>query len=72
MKKDKLLKECVEVMKKPHVEKWYSTNMEKQSQSESITKLEQAVINHDLVLHDALCLALVVGYQWDVKFEGTP
>jgi hypothetical protein len=69
-KKNELLKECLKVMQDPSVEKWYNENLAKKPQIETIRILEQAVLSEDITVEAALCIALVVGFQWDVKFEG--
>jgi hypothetical protein len=69
-KKNELLKECLKVMQDPSVEKWYSENLAKKPQIETIRILEQAVLSEDITVKAALCIALVVGFQWDVKFKG--
>jgi len=72
MKKKELLQECKEIMMSPKVEKWYKENLETKPQYETINSLEKAVGNNELTIREALSLCLIVGSQWNVKFEGVP
>jgi hypothetical protein len=72
LNKKELLKECVKIMATPKVEKWYTENLETKSQKETIDTLIQAYNKGELTLREALSIALIVGYQWNVKFEGVP
>ena len=71
-KKNKLLKECLKVMQKDYVSKWYKENLETKPQIETINVLVNGVFSEDLTVEDALSIALIVGIQWDVKFKGVP
>ena len=70
MKKDVLLKECVNIMHSEKLEKWYNKNMKGKSQENTISVLEQAVKNNELTIKEALVISFVVGFQWLGKFEG--
>ena len=70
--KKELLKECVKAMQKDYVTKWYKENLETKPQIETINALANGVLSEHLTVRDALCIALIVGVQWDVKFEGVP
>ena len=72
MKKNELLKECVKIMETPKVAKWHSQVMEKTPQVETIAQLDAAIDLKHLTNKEALAIALVVGFEWNVKFEGTP
>lgn len=72
MKKDRLLKEAVEVLKKPHVEKWCDKNLKGRSQADTIKDLLRGIKESKLTVEEALYVIFVVGLQWDVKFEGVP
>ena len=72
MKKDELLKECMKIMQEPWVAKWYKENLETKSQIETINTLVCGVESGKLTARQALSIALVVGVQWNVKFEGVP
>lgn len=69
-KKNRLLIKCAEVLKKPHVMEWYQNFMEKKSQYYTIESLEKAVSEKKFSVNEALCVALVIEVQWDIKFPG--
>ncbi len=69
-KKADLLKECVKIMQKASVEKWYKENLETKPQVETIQTLLTGINSQLLSVEEALSIALVVGVQWDTKFEG--
>lgn len=68
MKKRELLKECARILETPEVTAWYKKNLESQSQGKTINTLEKAVKSGEISLRAALCIALIVGVQWDEKF----
>lgn len=70
MKKAKLLKECASVLQIPKVETWYQKNLHGKNQGETINSLEKAIEENELTIREALSIALIVGVQWDVKFNG--
>ena len=70
MKKDRLLKECAEILQRPRVAKWYKENLEHKSQAETINSLLKAVSKDELTITEALSICLIVGLEWDVKFKG--
>ncbi len=70
--KAKLLKECVELLKKPRVKNWYDKNLLSKPQGETINSLKAGVSSEELSLEEALSMALIVGFQWLVEFENTP
>lgn len=70
--KKKLLEESMEVMQKVHVQVWYRNNLEGKNQYYTIQRLREGVRHGHLSISEALCIALVVGLQWNVKFEGVP
>jgi len=72
MKKNELLKECVEQLKQPNVMAWYEKNLERKPQYETINALIEAIENKELSLKEALSIALIVGIQWKEKFAGVP
>lgn len=72
MKKIELLKACVEILERPKVSQWYSENLEKKSQSDTINSLVDGVSKGKISIREALSIALVVGAQWNEKFEGVP
>ena len=67
--KNVLLKECLLTLKKPHVEKWYLANMKGKPQVETIKQLLNGIVEGTLTLKDALQIALIVGYQWNINFK---
>ena len=69
-KKIELLKECAWLMKKPSVELWYKENMESDPQADTVKALATGVSSGKLTIEEALSIALIVGVQWEVKFEG--
>jgi hypothetical protein len=72
MKKEELVKECAKILEKPKVAKWYDEKLETKPQSETINELEKAITKGELTLREALSICLIVGVQWNVKFEGVP
>ena len=70
--KKKLLKECAKTLEKPNVSKWYAKKLEGKPQGDTIKTLEKAIVKRELLPREALSVALIVGYQWNVKFEGVP
>jgi hypothetical protein len=69
-KKIELLKECAKIMQTPAVAKWYEENLEKKPQYETINSLQCGVESGKLTIREALSIALIVGVQWNEKFEG--
>lgn len=67
--KMELVKECIDIMRDPHVLDWYEQNFEGKNQYDSINTLEAAVNIGELTVRQALSLALIVGVQWNVNFE---
>jgi hypothetical protein len=59
-------------MKHPRVSNWYEKNMMNKSQVDTIDVLLNGINANELTTKEALCIALIVGVQWDVKFEGVP
>lgn len=69
-KKDILLKECIEVMATPKVTAWYEAHLTTRAQADTVNDLTRAIVTGELTAREALSIALIVGYQWDLKFEG--
>jgi hypothetical protein len=72
MKKEELLKECTKVLERPNVSAWYRENFEGKPQSETIKTLNSAILSCKLSVYEGLCICLIVGVQWNDKFEGVP
>ena len=70
--KSELLDECREVLERPLVEQFYERYMERTSQRDTIKVLQEGIRNGLIDSYEALCISLLVGIQWNVKFEGTP
>ena len=70
--KNKALKKCIEVLESPSVLKWYETNLQTMPQSETIKTLEKGIEREEITTREALSICLLVGLQWNVKFEGVP
>ena len=68
-KKRELVKECIKILQKPKIEQWYQENLEKRSQYETVNSLEDGVSSGRLSIREALVIAIVVGLQWNEKFE---
>jgi len=66
------LKKCIEVLKSPYVSKWYDANLTSTPQSETISTIEKGVERGEISVKEALVISFLVGYQWNVKFEGVP
>jgi hypothetical protein len=71
-KKMEFLKECVKVLEEGDGAKWYDENMKGKAQSETINDLEHGISSGKLTIREALSIALIVGVQWNEKFEGVP
>jgi len=71
-KKEELIKECAKILQSPKVSKWYKEYLEAKSQVYTIDSLEFGVSRGKLTLREALSIALIVGVQWNIKFEGVP
>lgn len=69
IEKKKLLKECLDIFRKPNVEEWYKKNLKEKNQYYTINSLEKGVQTKELSIREALALALVIGVQWNVNFE---
>ena len=69
-KKKELLKECIKILENPKVERWCKENLEGRSQYETVNSLQDGVSSGQLSIREALSIALVVGVQWNEKFEG--
>jgi len=70
--KNELLKKCANIFKQTHIEMWYRENLHGKPQYDTINALEKGVQNKELGIKEALSIALIVGVQWNVKFEGVP
>lgn len=70
--KNILIKECLEVMQKPHIMAWYTLNLAEKPQYDTIKTLVSGVDAKDLTVYEALIISLVCGAQWGAKFEGVP
>ena len=70
--KASMLKRWASVLTDPKVQVWYQLNMESHPQSETVSILIDAVEMKQLTLKEALSIAVIVGYQWNIKFEGIP
>jgi len=70
--KNELLKECAMTLQTPKVSDWYHKNLRGKPQADTINLLEVAVSKGDLTVREALSVVLVVGIQWNLKFEGVP
>ena len=68
--KEQLITECVEILKIPRVEKWYQENLEGKTQGETISSLLKGIAIEKISTHEALSIALIVGFQWEKKFPG--
>jgi len=66
------LKKCIEVSESPSVLKWYETNLTTMPQSETVKTLEKGIERGEITTREALSICLLVGVQWNVKFEGVP
>ena len=66
------LKKCIEVLGSPSVLKWYETNLTTMPQSETVKTLEKGIERGEITTREALSICLLVGVQWNVKFEGVP
>ena len=66
------LKKCIEVLESPSVLKWYETNLTTMPQSETVKTLEKGIERGEITTREALSICLLVGVQWNVKFEGVP
>jgi hypothetical protein len=69
-KKDVLLTEAIQVMQRPNVDSWYKQTLEGKRQEETINDLVRAIEVGTLTPREALFIAFLVGYQWEVKFKG--
>jgi hypothetical protein len=70
--KSELLKECVYIMTRRRVKKWYKENLDTKPQVETLDTLQRGIISENLTTKEALAIALITGVQWNIKFEGTP
>jgi len=70
--KASMLKRWASVLTDPKVQAWYQLNMESHPQGETVSILIDAVEMKQLTLKEALSIAVIVGYQWNIKFEGIP
>jgi hypothetical protein len=70
--KNQLLKDCIKVMQRPSVAQWHDENLTGKPQVETINSLLHGIASGKLNTHEALSLVLIIGYQWNVKFEGVP
>ena len=68
--KKQLIKECLIVLKRSHVEQWYQENLEGKDQKETINSLMIGVNSQSITEYEALCIAFIVGFQWTEKFRG--
>jgi len=68
-KKRELLLECARTLQKLNVEKWYNEHLDKKPQAETINTLLNGIVEGHLTTKEALQIALIVGVQWNVKFE---
>jgi hypothetical protein len=68
--KNELVKECTEIIQRPSVIVWYDKNMKDAPQYDTIKTLMKAIRRNDLTLEEALSILLIVGIQWNVKFDG--
>ena len=69
-RKKELLKECIKILKNnKKVEQWYQENLENRSQHETINSLQDGISKGHLSIREALVIAIVVGLQWNEKFE---
>jgi hypothetical protein len=57
-------------MQKASVTQWYDENLKGKPQVETINSLSHGIASGKLSIDEALSLALVIGYQWNEKFEG--
>lgn len=71
-KKSELIKECIEILAKPNISTWYDKNLKGTPQYQTINLLEKAIKENQLSIKEALAICLIVGFQWNVKFEGVP
>ena len=71
-KKDILIKQSVKILEMPRVRKWYSENLETTGQEETIDRVKNGFHKGELTIEEALTIVFIVGYQWNVKFEGVP
>lgn len=71
-KKSELLKEVVLMISAPKIQKWYNENLETNPQAETIDSLEKGVLTKQITIREALALSLLVGVQWNEKFDNTP
>ena len=71
-KKSELLKEVVLTMARPNIQKWYAEKLETRPQAETINALVDGINSRELTNREALAIAMLVGVQWNEKFEGVP
>jgi len=70
--KEELTKEIAKLLQQPLIEDFYKRYLENDSQGNTIITLTTGVKSGKLTIEQALSIALIVGIQWEVKFEGTP
>ena len=67
--KKKAMLEAAKVLETPWVATWYESELENKPQAETVACLDAALRNGRLSPHEALSIALLVGFQWNEKFE---
>lgn len=70
MSKKRLLNECKSTLLKPKISKWYLENLDTKPQSETINTLETGISKKEISIREGLSIALIVGAQWTMRFEG--
>jgi hypothetical protein len=70
MTKDDLMRESIKTLRDPKVSEWYGKNLEGHDQGDTVKDLWRGVERKEITVVQALHIALVCGYQWNLKFEG--
>jgi hypothetical protein len=71
-KKSELVNECIQILKRDNVKKWYHENLEPTPLYDTINLLEVGVLSQKINTKEALAIALLVGIHWNEKPEGCP
>ena len=70
--KKELLQKCKETLENTRIFKWYDKNLTGDNQGNTIQSLMLGIEHKEITVEEALYIALLVGVQWNVKFEGVP
>ena len=66
--KKELLKDCIKIFQTQNVAYWYKENLQSQSQYDTINSLIRGIKREEISLREGLSIALIVGFQWNIKF----